>query len=94
MDPYQVFHRYGRRYVVDYCHLRNDLRVFRPDHTMSAEPQDATFLPPELDAAAAVERAIIQAPWRREFLVVAHMTPEEAARRLEPTLATRDPRAT
>ena len=93
VDPYQVVHRYGRWYLVGYCHLRQGLRVFRLDHILDAAPLTETFTPQEVDALAEVERAIAQTPWRWEFQVVAALAPEEVVRRLAPTLATHEPHA-
>ncbi len=91
VDPYQVVHRYGRWYLVGYCHLRNDLRVFRLDHIISASALADTFTPPPVDALAAVERSIALVPWRWEFQVIAHLAPEEVSLRLAPTIAIRQP---
>jgi predicted DNA-binding transcriptional regulator YafY len=88
VDPYQVVHRYGRWYLVGYCHLRADLRVFRLDHALSVAPLPETFEPSPIDALAAVERAIAQTPWRWEYRVVVKAPPDELRRRIPPTLAT------
>lgn len=87
IDPYQAVHRFGRWYLVGYCHLRCDLRVFRFDHILSVAARAETFAPVEIDALAAVERAIAQTPWRWEFQVIAALEPDEIRRRLPPTLA-------
>lgn len=93
VDPYQVVHRYGRWYLVGYCHLRDDLRVFRLDHIISASALADTFTPPPVDALAAVERSIALVPWHWEFQVIAHLAPEEVGLRLTPTIAIRHPHA-
>jgi predicted DNA-binding transcriptional regulator YafY len=87
VDPYQVVHRYGRWYLVGYCHLRSDLRIFRLDHISSASTLAATFTPPPVDALAVVERSLAQVPWRWEFQVIARLAPELVSQRLAPTLA-------
>jgi predicted DNA-binding transcriptional regulator YafY len=87
VDPYRVVHRYGRWYLVGYCHLRSDLRVFRLDHIISASALAGTFTPPPVDALAAVERSITLVPWRWEFQVIARLAPEEVGQRLAPTIA-------
>ncbi len=87
VDPYQVVHRYGRWYLVGYCHLRADLRVFRLDHALSVAPLPGTFEPSPIDALAAVEQAIAQTPWRWEYRVVAELPLDEISRRITPTLA-------
>jgi predicted DNA-binding transcriptional regulator YafY len=87
VDPYQVVHRYGRWYLVSYCHLRAARRVFRLDHMLSAAPLPDTFSPPAIDALTAVEQAIAQTPWRWEFRVVVAMPLETLSRRIPPTMA-------
>jgi predicted DNA-binding transcriptional regulator YafY len=87
IDPYQIVHRFERWYLVGYCHLRHDLRVFRFDHILSVAARAEPFAPVEIDAHAAVERAIAQTPWRWEFQVVAALAPDEIRRRMQPTLA-------
>jgi predicted DNA-binding transcriptional regulator YafY len=91
IDPYQVVHRYGCWYLVGYCHLRSDLRVFRLDHIVSSSALTDTFTPPPVDALAAVEQSIALVPWRWEFRVIACLTPEEVSQRLAPTIAMRHP---
>jgi predicted DNA-binding transcriptional regulator YafY len=91
IDPYQAVHRFGRWYLVGYCHLRSDLRVFRFDHILSVTARAEYFLPVEIDALAAVERAIAKTPWRWEFQVVAALTPDEVRHRISPTLAVTHP---
>jgi predicted DNA-binding transcriptional regulator YafY len=93
IDPYQVVHRYGCWYLVGYCHLRSDLRVFRLDHIISASALFDTFTPVAVDALAVVERSIALVPWRWEFQVIAHLPPEEVSQRLAPTIAIRHPHA-
>jgi predicted DNA-binding transcriptional regulator YafY len=93
VDPSQVVHRYGRWYLVGYCHLREDLRVFRLDHILNARTLAGKFTPTPVDALAAVERSLAQVPWGWEFQVIAHLTPEEVSERLAPTIAVRYPHA-
>ncbi|HEU0025495.1 MAG TPA: YafY family protein [Ktedonobacterales bacterium] len=87
VDPYQVVHRYGRWYLVGYCHLRAGQRVFRLDHVLRAAPLLDTFSPPALDALAAVEQAIAQTPWRWEYRVVVALSHEALSQRIPPTMA-------
>lgn len=91
VDPYQVVHRYGRWYLVGYCHLRADQRVFRLDHMLRVTPLPGTFSPPPIDALATVEQAIAQTPWRWEYRVVAALPPAEISQRIPPTLAVLHP---
>lgn len=87
VDPYQVVHRYGRWYLVGYCHLRAGQRVFRLDHVLSALALSDTFITSPVDALAAVEQAIARAPWRWEYRVIADMPVEALSRRIPPTMA-------
>jgi predicted DNA-binding transcriptional regulator YafY len=93
VDPYQVVYRAGRWYLVGYCHLRADLRVFRLDHIQHARALGEAFTPQTVDAIAAVERAIAQAPWRWEFAVLADAPIETLRTRMPATTATLHPQA-
>jgi predicted DNA-binding transcriptional regulator YafY len=88
VEPYHVVYRAGRWYLVGYCHLRKDLRVFRLDHIHNVIPLAITFDPPEIDALAAVERSIGQTPWRWEYRVQLDLSLEDAAQRISPAIAT------
>jgi predicted DNA-binding transcriptional regulator YafY len=91
VDAYQVVYRAGRWYLVGYCHLRADLRVFRLDHIQHVRTLDETFAPQAVDAVAAVERAIAQAPWRWEFAALAEAPVETLRSRMPSTTATLHP---
>jgi predicted DNA-binding transcriptional regulator YafY len=93
VDPYQVVYRVGRWYLVGYCHLRADLRVFRLDHIQHARALDETFTPQVVDAIAAIERAIAQTPWRWEFSLLADAPLETLRSRMPATVATLHPQA-
>ena len=87
VDPYHVVCRYGRWYLVGYCHLRTDQRVFRLDHVLDVTLLADTFRPPAIDALAAVERSIGQVPWRWEYRVQLDLPLEVAAQRISPATA-------
>lgn len=87
VDPYHVVYRMGRWYLVGYCHLRTDQRVFRLDHIHRATLLTNTFDPPLVDALAAVEHAIGQVPWRWEYRVRLDLSLEEATLRIPAALA-------
>ena len=93
VDPYQVVYRSGRWYLVGQCHLRADLRVFRLDHIERAQVLAETFIPSLIDALAAVERSIAQAPRGWQFSVLAQAPLAELQQRLPHTLATLHPLA-
>ena len=46
-DPYGLVYHWGRWYTVGWCHLREDLRVFRLDRVRDATPEQATFTRPQ-----------------------------------------------
>lgn len=87
VDPYQVVYRYGRWYLVGYCHLRACQRVFRIDHILTATALPETFDPPQVDALAAVEQAIGRIPWRWEYQVRLELPLAEARQRIAATIA-------
>jgi predicted DNA-binding transcriptional regulator YafY len=90
-DPYGVVHRAGRWYTVGFCHLRQDVRVFRLDRMLEVEPVEATFSPPpDFDCLARVERAIAQTPGTWQVEVLLHTTLDDARQQISPTLATLD----
>jgi len=43
VDPYGLVHRNGQSYLVGYCHLREDVRVFRLDRILEIESRSETF---------------------------------------------------
>ncbi len=93
VDPYQVAYRAGRWYLIGHCHLRADLRVFRLDHIQRVRALAETFTAQPVDAVAAVERSIAQAPWRWEFAVLADAPLATLRSRMPATVATFHPQA-
>lgn len=47
LDPYGVVSHAGRWYTVGYCHLRNEVRIFRLDRILTIEPRTTHFRRPE-----------------------------------------------
>ncbi|HLJ81221.1 MAG TPA: YafY family protein [Ktedonobacterales bacterium] len=83
VDPYGLVYRAGRWYMAGYCHLREDVRVFRLDRVTSAEPLDETFTrPADFDTLAVVERGIASVPDTWEVVVLLRMSLEKARRRI------------
>lgn len=63
INPYGVAWRYGRWYTVGYCHLRQDVRVFRLDRIDTVTLCDETFThPPAFDVLAHIEQVLATAP--------------------------------
>lgn len=88
-DCYGVVHHDRRWYAVGYCHLRQDMRVFRLDRVRAITPRDETFTPPpDFDCLAYAIQAFAAIPdaWLAQALL--HTTFAEAARQSPPTFAT------
>lgn len=61
VDPYALAFRAGYWYLVGYCHLRDDMRMFRVDRIQAITPEAARFsLPRDFDAHAYLENAMQQ----------------------------------
>ncbi len=88
-DPYSLVYRAGRWYAVGYCHLRQDIRVFRLDRVIEASPREETFsAPPAFNALDHVERAIARTPGVWHVVVLLKTTLAEAREQIPPALAT------
>ncbi len=94
-DPYGVVFRSGRWYAVGWCHLAGEVRTFRLDRVLEAEPTAARFEPPAgFDAHAHLLRSLARMyePWTAEVLM--DTTMEEASRSIPPIVGslTKTPR--
>lgn len=88
VDPYGLIFQAGLWYTIGYCHLRQDVRIFRLDRVLAAEPLEENFTrPPGFDALDYFRRSIATMPdtWKIEVLL--EMTREEAERQVPPTMA-------
>lgn len=64
VEPYGIVHLNGFWYLPGYCHLRQDVRVFRLDRMRYTRTLSETFVPPpDFDALETVSRAIAGAPF-------------------------------
>jgi predicted DNA-binding transcriptional regulator YafY len=89
VDPYGLVYRSGFWYAVGYCHLREDLRVFRLDRVRSVKMRDETYIrPPHFDCLEYVTRSIAMTPGQWQVEVRLEITLEEAQRIVPPSLAT------
>jgi predicted DNA-binding transcriptional regulator YafY len=88
VDPYGLIFHAGLWYTIGYCHLRQDLRMFRLDRVLQAELLEETFTrPPGFDSLYHLRRSMASMPgtWKVEVLLA--MPWEEAERQVPPTLA-------
>jgi predicted DNA-binding transcriptional regulator YafY len=89
IDPYGVVHHRGRWYVVGWCHLREDVRMFRLDRMLALEPRSDVFARPlDFDSAAFVLESLATMPWGLPIEVLLELSLTEAQRRLAPDLGT------
>jgi predicted DNA-binding transcriptional regulator YafY len=89
VDPYGLVYLNGLWYLPAYCHLRQDLRVFRLDRIRDVTALDPTFEPPaSFDSLAFVQQSLAEMPslWRVEVLLAT--TLGDARRRIAPFQAT------
>jgi len=88
-DPYGLVYRAGRWYTAGYCHLRQDIRVFRLDRVQGVEERETIFTrPADFETLRHVERALARIPgtWTVEALLRTSL--EEAGRHVPATTAT------
>ena len=79
VDPWAVVVRDSRWYLLCWSHTKNARRLLRVDRVARAEPQAATFIPPEdLDPATAVDEHLAQG-WRHRVEVVVDAPAEAVA---------------
>ena len=89
VDVYGLVYRTGFWYAVGYCHLREDLRVFRLDRVRSAHMCEETYTRPlHFDCLEYVTRSIALTPGQWYVEVLLETTLEEAQRVVPATLAT------
>jgi predicted DNA-binding transcriptional regulator YafY len=89
IDPYGVVHHRGRWYAVGWCHLRDDVRMFRLDRVLALEPRDEAFARPvDFDCVAYVLQSLATAPWGWPIEVLLEISLDEARQRIAPDLGT------
>lgn len=85
VDPFGIAQRHRLWYLIGYCHLRRDERVFRLDRVSRAELEPGTFAPPEdFDAYAHLMRRFAEFPGRWEVEVWIGISETEAERVISP----------
>ncbi|MEV4706952.1 YafY family protein [Actinoplanes sp. NPDC049316] len=88
VDPYGLVFHSGRWYLVAHDHLRDDIRSFRLDRIVAAEPTGETFeAPADFDAVAHVTRQWAGLPWRWEVEVLLEADVADLRRRIPPQVA-------
>ncbi|HET6314976.1 MAG TPA: WYL domain-containing protein, partial [Chloroflexota bacterium] len=89
IDPYGVVHHQGRWYVVGWCHLRDDVRMFRLDRIMGHEPRWETFARPlDFDCVEFVLHSLATVPYGLPIRVLLDLSLDEARRRVAPDTGT------
>lgn len=92
MDCYAVAWRAGAWYAVGHCHLRRDLRTFRLDRVVDAQPLPASFgRPDDFDVLAHLVNAIATLPRAHRVEVRLHADLATARQALRPELGVLEP---
>lgn len=86
VDPYGLVYLIQRWYLVGYCHLRQDLRMFRLDRIEHCRVLDIDFEPPAgFDCMAFAERSIGSMPGTWSVEVWLDLPPDAAREMIPPT---------
>jgi predicted DNA-binding transcriptional regulator YafY len=92
IDPYGVVHHRGRWYVVGWCHLRDDVRMFRLDRVLTLERQEETFSKPlDFNCADFVLESLATLQWGWPIEVLLQLSLDEARTRIAPDIGTLEP---
>lgn len=88
-DPYAVVYLTNAAwYIVGYCHLRADVRVFRLDRVTHVAPEGAPFArPADFDSLAYVQQSLALLPARWSVAVVLDASLAEARQSVAPLFA-------
>src|SRR5215831_1574049 len=89
LSPHGLVVHSGRWYLAAHDHGRDDLRTFRVDRIDDSRLTDERAVAPPrgFDPVAHVRSSLARVPWPWEVEVLLDLSPEDAARRLPPTLA-------
>lgn len=89
IDPYGVVHHRGRWYIVGWCHLREDVRMFRLDRIVALEPRDETFAKPlDFNCVDYVLQSLATVQWGWPIEVLLELPIEDARRRVAADMGT------
>jgi predicted DNA-binding transcriptional regulator YafY len=94
IDPYGIVSHQGRWYAVGWCHLREDVRMFRLDRILAFAPGDdgeGEFVRPlDFDPVQFVLESLANMPWGWPIEVQLDISLDEARRRVPPDLGILD----
>jgi predicted DNA-binding transcriptional regulator YafY len=89
IDPYGMVHHRGRWYVVGWCHLREDIRMFRLDRMLALEPRDEPFVKPlDFNCVDHVLESLATVQWGWPIEVLLELPLDVARRRIAPDMGT------
>ena len=91
-DPYGIVFNVGYWYTAGYCHLRQDLRIFRLDRITALEPREQSFeLPADFDVLGYVLRSVALIPEIDQVEVLMETTMERAQEVISQVMGTIEP---
>jgi predicted DNA-binding transcriptional regulator YafY len=89
IDPYGVVHHRGRWYVVGWCHLRDDVRMFRLDRVQVLEPREENFSKPlDFNCVDYVLQSLATVQWGWPIEVLLELSLADARQRIAPDMGT------
>jgi predicted DNA-binding transcriptional regulator YafY len=92
VDPWGVAFYAPRWYMAGWCHLREDLRLFRLDRIQDLAPADGRFAPPrEFDSLGFVARSLATMPGAYDVVVLLRAPIELAQLVIPPSHGTLEP---
>lgn len=94
LDPYGLVYREGHWYVVGYCHLRNEQRMFRLDRVLDAQLGEETFTrPTDFDSCTFIIQSLANMRSTWQIIFTLQTTFEDAQDLIPPELGTLEPLA-
>src|SRR5262245_37568770 len=85
VDPYGLVLHWNHWYLVGWCHLRQDVRVFRVDRILGAVGAGRKFTRPEtFDCLQYLHESLAKVEWGYAIEVLLETTMEDAQRRITP----------
>lgn len=87
ISPYGIVLHGNNWYVPAYCHLRDDLRIFRLDRFQSVAESDLAFNDMDLKPQSYVLKTLAHTPGLHEFKVILHASLETASEIIPQSIA-------